>query len=609
MKKIILQKIYLFVFVIISVTVNAQWENINSGTSQNLYDIDFVEGGTNIYLGYAVGTNRNIFRTENGVNWDSIATTAMKGTCPSCTWKAVDFFDTLGYTGGTITTNYITSLKTSNSGYDWTYAEVFDDFGAFNVNDLYFRTKDSGFAVGNLNANGGAPIPCVGPPCLLTIYKTFNGSNTWVGQGITISYTSHINGNAVFFPNKDTGYVVANNGRVARTVNKGGAWTEQVPGLTPDASTHYKDVYFNTGLTGCVVGAFSTSGIILCTSNGGTTWDSTIVNDKLNTVYMLSDTEIYAAGENGAMYHSMNFGVTWTKELIASSSEIRSVKFVNNNTTGYAVGDNGLIVVKNPPAVFKVSYSSSAAGNICEEAEVTFTNLSVFANQFQWYINDSLVSNNRDLTYTFNSMGTYDVKLVGDSLTFKDSSTATINVIEDPDPIFIASSDTITKNNTVVFTNTTPSLNSYQYKWYVDGIQKSTQTNYTYLFTDTGLYEVKLRATGINNCEDEYSIQIKVNDSIISSFIQSERLLDGEIKIFPNPSEGSFDLTISKINQEYKIKIFDMAGKLISTSTHAACFNSCQQHFEIKQKPGNYSLFVMVDNIIQYKSIINIQAE
>ena len=81
---------------------------------------------------------------------------------------------------------------------------------------------------------------------------------------------------------------------------------------------------------------------------------------------------------------------------------------VYNNVTGCESSieeDEWISVYSQPEAFFDVSQTSG-----CAPLNLTFDNLSVNASQYNWFVNSVQISNDNDLSYTFNE-GTYNVML------------------------------------------------------------------------------------------------------------------------------------------------------------------------------------------------------
>src|SRR6185436_10784743 len=124
---------------------------------------------------------------------------------------------------------------------------------------------------------------------------------------------------------------------------------------------------------------------------------------------------------------------------------------------------------------------------------INLVNTSVNANQFEWYVNNQLKATTLNYSFTPTSLGSYTIKLVtrnsGSTLcqkefiqTFEVNCTAYAGFVP-PDSI-------INVGATVNFTHlsTSPDL----FRWYVDGVFKSSSPDFIYLFDQLGFHTVRL---------------------------------------------------------------------------------------------------------------------
>jgi PKD repeat protein len=68
----------------------------------------------------------------------------------------------------------------------------------------------------------------------------------------------------------------------------------------------------------------------------------------------------------------------------------------------------------------------------CQGSSITFTNTSINGNSYKWYLDGTLVSTQTNYTHTFNSQGSYSLKLVTYGTTVDDSITKSIFVASVP---------------------------------------------------------------------------------------------------------------------------------------------------------------------------------
>lgn len=178
------------------------------------------------------------------------------------------------------------------------------------ANDLYFNTQNWGYLVGD---NG-------------YLAKTSDVGLTWQTQ-VTPSKSSF---QCVDFPSALTGYVGTYNGEVLKTINGGTNWII----LPPTGATDIKNIDFLSD----EIGWFCTyTGAVYRTNNGGVSWES----KQLSGINYLEDIHFYdtkkgwVVGSNGTSsvaYKTSNGGVSW--ELITSinlGGSAKNVQFYDEN--------------------------------------------------------------------------------------------------------------------------------------------------------------------------------------------------------------------------------------------------------------------------------------
>ncbi len=147
----------------------------------------------------------------------------------------------------------------------------------------------------------------------------------------------------------------------------------------------------------------------------------------------------------------------------------------------------------NPVAIF------SAPNHICPGTCTNFNNLSINATSYLWSFTGATPTTSTDLNPTnicYNTPGSYDVQLIVSNATGGDTLLLHnfITVYPYPAPQGIAQSgDTLFANAGAV-----------SYQWYQAGVLIPGATDYFYVATSSGNYNVV--ATDVNNCEVEAAI-------------------------------------------------------------------------------------------------------
>lgn len=159
---------------------------------------------------------------------------------------------------------------------------------------------------------------------------------------------------AVDFVDQNNGWIVGRTGTVIHTADGGKTWIKQNPGTRePLFGLDFLDAQ-----TGCVVGNF---GQVFWTDDGGKTWKDweleAMLNAALNTVVLLNAQTALVGGDYPSweldlvedldpdsisnIYRTEDKGATWQVIPTGSTRVLFDLKFLADQTTGYAVGSRG----------------------------------------------------------------------------------------------------------------------------------------------------------------------------------------------------------------------------------------------------------------------------
>lgn len=332
---------------------------------RGLTDIHFVSSTT----GWILAEDGSLFQTTDGGKTWAILT-----TFPSLLMNDIHFINELTGWASSGSDNVGVVWNTTDGGKTWVQQR---SSRLLNLRAVNFINPTTGWAVG-----------------ASTILKTNNGGSLWEFQGLPANVpadfraasfldynTGWITGNAskvlqtnngttweaassggltildsllgVFFLDNNTGWVVGGTARgsfgikgvnkVLATTDGGKTWTNQTPKtITKDA---FHAVFFINRTKGWLVGA---GGTILATQDGGTNWSAqnSRTTTDLRSVHFVNETVGWAAGgsdEAGLVLKTEDGGATWRRQLVPADHALRSLYFVNTSV-GYAVGDKGTMI-------------------------------------------------------------------------------------------------------------------------------------------------------------------------------------------------------------------------------------------------------------------------
>lgn len=306
-----LARFTLFLIVLFIVRVSAQpgYQVQASGTTKNVYSINFVSPDT----GWAIGDSGLILKTNNsGQVWTP--QTSGVTTKLSC-GHFKDGANAVIYSNGL-------NLVTTNGGVSWVASttKLID-----NLLKVYFKTPSTGIGM----SEG-------------SIYKTDNNGSTWTSAAVALSnrWTS------MFFLDTVNGWIstglyppyTPTYGEVKRLTNGDLPMTS----LGPYGKQCLYDVFFVDQTHGWTVGD---SGTVFRTTDAGSTWEtqnsSTFQN--LRSVYFRDRNNGLIAGASGTLLSTTDGGTNWKQLANLTQKTLRTIAFPDKQN-GWVVGDNGTII-------------------------------------------------------------------------------------------------------------------------------------------------------------------------------------------------------------------------------------------------------------------------
>jgi gliding motility-associated-like protein len=167
-----------------------------------------------------------------------------------------------------------------------------------------------------------------------------------------------------------------------------------------------------------------------------------------------------------------------------------------------------------PPCDSPVKAAFSASTDTIKiNSTINFTNQSINSNNYKWYVDGILASSSTNFNYLFVTSGRHVIKMVAsssDNLCGDAEFSDTIMVTCPVKANFENPSGVVTSGQTVKFTNS--SANASSYIWEINGVNKSTTTDLSFLFSSPGIYTITLIASD-GTCKDSITNKLSVYDS------------------------------------------------------------------------------------------------
>jgi len=291
---------------------------LRSGIRTNLNSISFI----NSARGIAVGDNGTILLTKNGGH----------------DWLSVGGLTPLNLYGVAMADSLITIavgekgqiLRSKDGGYTWDAITSGNTYFLKTLRSVGFYSAKDGYAVGDSGV----------------IFSTHSAGLKWNKMHGNPAKTL----NAISYNNGNHPCIVGNNGAFSYSKDLGETW-----GGASFTKENLRSIHFSqtAGLHshsdfGFAVGD---AGIIFKTTNGGQDWnpDTSHITKNLRGVFLSSSKWAYAVGDSGTVLRYN--GNRWELLPPPTTKTINAVDPVFWNPTSTCVGEDGLIMYINPPAV------------------------------------------------------------------------------------------------------------------------------------------------------------------------------------------------------------------------------------------------------------------
>ncbi len=335
-----MKKTILFLSLIASVTLNAQWTSQATGftdVSRGLSEIRIVDASTVwavAYDGSGLGLDIQEFtRTTNGgsswtpglfnVGDPALRITNISPVDGQICW--VGAFDDVAGLGGV--------FKTIDGGVNWEQqnATAYTTTNESWFNCVHFFDASIGITMGDPEAGE------------FEIYRTTDGGDNWTriaAATLPNPLSGEYGYNGGYVANGDSFWFTTNKGRLFRTTDKGVTWNAyQAPITDFGSAAQSGQVDFSTINNGCLLKTAGTTYTFYTTTNGGQTWSAgTAFSGTRRILTYIPGTNTIVATSAAAPVGtsvSVDNGTTWTD--VESASQRGAAAFLNT-TTGWCAG-------------------------------------------------------------------------------------------------------------------------------------------------------------------------------------------------------------------------------------------------------------------------------
>lgn len=169
-------------------------------------------------------------------------------------------------------------------------------------------------------------------------------SSTDGGDNFTDTGLSGWSNCALFFLEPDNGFISFQPSLNSSWFVSTSSFGNEVPNYTlenTDGFEPYTEFHFFDDTTGIMVCRKGSEGAILNTIDRGVTWSEvTLSSEFFNDLIFINDTLGFAVGNNGLMMTTNDSGQNWSTINMATTDSLRSIDFYKDSV-GYVVGTSG----------------------------------------------------------------------------------------------------------------------------------------------------------------------------------------------------------------------------------------------------------------------------
>lgn len=474
------------------------------------------------------------------------------------------YYDTLFLTadldsGSTVTASFDTLVDLSTVGsYNFEVICKYNGDTIASNDTLHFTVNTFGFPTTTVSSD---TTICEGSPVTLTV--SGNGSYLWNTSDTTASIS--------VTPTSSNNYIVtttdSNNCSVSDTISVTVTPLPVISFNVPDTTIACQgtpleitasggDTYlWNTNDTTASISVTPTDTTyfsVNVTLNGCSASDSILVNLVTPTYTLIPDTFV-CDGDSITLYADNGNSYIWSTGDSTESTGILPATMDEYYVTitdeyGCSFTDSVLVDVHSIP-VITTDWSDTT---ICSGTTVTAT--ASGADSYTWNNNavyDSSSSNIAQLT----PMTTTIFNVYGTTLGCTNSASVTVNVLQSPD-LNLEDEYNITEDNILVL-GVTGGYTSYN--WNTGATDETIIIDGATL--GAGTYTYWVNATASNGCFSSDTTIINIAEGM--GF--EDNIINAQLKIYPNPSQGNIFVETSISGLKYKI--LDFTGKMILSNT------------------------------------------
>jgi PKD repeat protein len=292
-------------------------------------------------------------------------------------------------------------------------------------------------------------------------------------------------------------------------------------------------------------------------TDGGTTWigqcgNYTVAGTSANGSVQPNGQPVYEGTQSSWVLEEINLS-----DYLGQQIKVRFQLKSDGGTTadGFYFDDFKIAFNENQPAQPPVASFSSSSIQACAGTSINFTDMSSnLPTSWSWSFGDNSTSTNQNPQHVYLNSGTYTVSLTVTNAQGSDSYTSTIVV--NPNPTVILSTNdldgVVCENEGLVTVSSQPSAASLT----TTPMQALVQNTFDPSISGVGTFFIYGSFTDNNGCFGSDTLLLIVEQCATVS--EDHNI---EIKLFPNPNQGEFE--ILGLNSSAELIVKNLSGKIV----------------------------------------------
>jgi photosystem II stability/assembly factor-like uncharacterized protein len=295
-----------------SLTLQAQWSEVNIPDTTQLRSVSFIDNN----IGYVCGKH------DGAVDYGKL-------------WRTADGGQNWTLVASAINVSFNSVEKTADN-FVWVAGDSGLVFRCDLANNFFIYQNISSYTLNCGSSPDSSIFYCAGDNGVL--YSTYDSGIHWD----TLQSGTLENINDIYFENAAEGWIVADGGYIASTLDSGNTWTFANQPFWGFRDLNSLSFQGTTGMNPYVVGS---NGAGMFSTDGGSNWFqySTNTGSEIACIQFGTTNGGIMCGTDGFVSRTSNGGGFWSTDVVPRAVDYNDVAF-GSDSVAYICGDSGVVL-------------------------------------------------------------------------------------------------------------------------------------------------------------------------------------------------------------------------------------------------------------------------